>query len=140
MQEARIPQPTYGQRLAAVGALLGACPEIKPMAGRWSEWWRKSIDDKEREPIDALYHCVSAIRDGSAGAAFATFLFGRIEWMNYRASNNNSTTAIATDKVTFFANPPGLFESSRSASSWSLSAFSARSCRSLTAMGMLGER
>ena len=46
---------------------------------------------------------------GSQGAAFSSFEFGGVLWVNYRGTNDNSTIAIPTDKVKFFADAPGLF-------------------------------
>ncbi len=50
------------------------------------------------------------IRGGSAGAAFKSFEFAGITWLNYRGSDDTSTIAIPTDKVKFFpVGAPGVF-------------------------------
>ena len=50
------------------------------------------------------------IRSGSQGAAFGSFEFGGITWLNYRGSDDASTIAIPTDKVKFFpVGAPGVF-------------------------------
>jgi len=52
----------------------------------------------------------SEIRGGSQGAAFGSFEFAGIVWMNYRGSDDASTIAIPTDKVKFFpVGAPGIF-------------------------------
>lgn len=44
-------------------------------------------------------------------APFTTFLWEEIEWVNYRGTDDNSTIAIAADKVKFIpAGIPGLFQ------------------------------
>jgi hypothetical protein len=50
------------------------------------------------------------IRDGDQGAAFSTFRFGGVEWVNYRGSDDNSTIKIADNEVEFFSDAPGVFE------------------------------
>ncbi len=50
------------------------------------------------------------IRDGGQGAAFDSFDFAGITWMNYRGSDDNTTIKIADDKVKFFpVGAPGIF-------------------------------
>jgi hypothetical protein len=51
------------------------------------------------------------LRNGGQGAAFSSFPFAGVEWINYRGSDDNSTIAVPTDKVKFFPrNAPGVFE------------------------------
>lgn len=48
---------------------------------------------------------------GSQGAAFDSFDFAGVTWMNYRGSDDNSTIKIADDKVKFFPQgAPGIFQ------------------------------
>ena len=52
----------------------------------------------------------TAIRNGDAGAAFKSFEFGGITWMNYRGSDDNTTIKVADDRVKFFpVGAPGIF-------------------------------
>ncbi|HZR34350.1 MAG TPA: major capsid protein [Nevskia sp.] len=51
------------------------------------------------------------IRGGTQGAAFGSFEFGGINWVNYRGSDDNSTIKIPDDKVKFFpVGAPGVFQ------------------------------
>ena len=51
------------------------------------------------------------IRSGSQGAAFGTFSFAGIDWINYRGSDDASTIAVPTDRVKFFpVGAPGVFK------------------------------
>lgn len=51
------------------------------------------------------------LRDNSQGAAFSSFNFAGIEWVNYRGSDDNSTIKIGDDKVKFFpVGAPGVFQ------------------------------
>ena len=50
------------------------------------------------------------LRDGSQGAAFSTFNFAGIDWVNYRGSDDGSSIKIADDEVRFFPKTPGVFE------------------------------
>lgn len=51
------------------------------------------------------------LRDGSQGAAFGSFTFGGITWVNYRGSDDTTTIAVAPDKVKFFpVGAPGVFK------------------------------
>jgi hypothetical protein len=51
------------------------------------------------------------IRNGGQGAAFSSFEFSGINWVNYRGSDDNSTVKIADDKVKFFpVGAPGVFQ------------------------------
>lgn len=45
------------------------------------------------------YSAAADLRDDNA---FETMSFGGVDWINYRGSDDNSTVAIATDKVKFF--------------------------------------
>lgn len=48
---------------------------------------------------------------GTTGAAFTSFPFAGIEWVNYRGSDDNATIKIADDKVKFFpVGAPGVFK------------------------------
>lgn len=50
------------------------------------------------------------LRDDSQGAAFDTFKFAGIYWMNYRGSDDNTTIKVPDDKVKFFpVGAPGVF-------------------------------
>lgn len=50
------------------------------------------------------------LRNNSQGAAFSTFNFAGVDWINYRGSDDASTIAIAHDKVKFFpVGAPGIF-------------------------------
>lgn len=50
------------------------------------------------------------IRSGNQGAAFDSFDYAGVTWINYRGSDDNSTIKIATDKVKLFPrNAPGIF-------------------------------
>ncbi|MGI4849562.1 MAG: major capsid protein [Janthinobacterium lividum] len=51
-----------------------------------------------------------SLRNGSQGAAFDSFDFAGITWINYRGSDDNTTIKIADDKVKFFPiGAPGIF-------------------------------
>ena len=51
------------------------------------------------------------LRNNGQGAAFGTFPFAGIEWVNYRGSDDNTTIKIADEEVKFFpVNAPGVFE------------------------------
>ncbi|PXW23404.1 major capsid protein [Paraburkholderia caballeronis] len=50
------------------------------------------------------------LRDDSQGAAFDTFKFAGVYWMNYRGSDDNTTIKVPDDKVKFFpVGAPGIF-------------------------------
>jgi hypothetical protein len=50
------------------------------------------------------------IRDDAFGDAFDVVDFGKIRWINYRGSDDNTTVKIPDDKVKFFpVNAPGIF-------------------------------
>jgi len=50
------------------------------------------------------------LRDNSQGAAFGSFTFAGITWLNYRGSDDTTTIAVASDKVKFFpVGAPGIF-------------------------------
>lgn len=52
-----------------------------------------------------------AAADLRNGNAFGEFRFGDITWVNYRGTDDNSTVAVATDKVKFFpVGAPGVFQ------------------------------
>jgi hypothetical protein len=51
------------------------------------------------------------LRDGTTGAAFQSFQFGGISWLNYRGSDDNSTIKIPDASVKFFpVGAPGVFK------------------------------
>jgi len=52
----------------------------------------------------------TALRDNSQGAAFSSFEFAGITWINYRGSDDNATIKIADSSVKFFpVGAPGIF-------------------------------
>jgi len=66
---------------------------------------------KNWEAAVALRAGVSyALNGGMQEGMFDLLTFGNIDWMNYRGSDDNSTVAVATDKVKFFPRgAPGVF-------------------------------
>ncbi len=51
------------------------------------------------------------IRNGGQGAAFSSFEFGGVNWINYRGSDDNTTIKIPDDKCKFFpVGAPGVFQ------------------------------
>jgi hypothetical protein len=52
----------------------------------------------------------TSLRDNSQGAAFSSFEFAGITWINYRGSDDNATIKIADSSVKFFpVGAPGIF-------------------------------
>ena len=77
-----------------MGISLGRARSGKKKASAWTGRWSDA----------------RALRDGSQGAAFDSFDFAGITWLNYRGSDDNSTIKIADDKVKFFpVGAPGIF-------------------------------
>ena len=50
------------------------------------------------------------LRDGTQGAAFKSFYFAGVNWVNYRGSDDNTSIKIPTSQCKFFpVNAPGIF-------------------------------
>lgn len=89
----------------------GAMPETARVVALCGD----SFWDKFTNHVDVIRTFLnwSAAADlrGDQGAAFSTFRFAGVDWVNYRGSDDNATIKIPDDKVKFFpTNAPGIFE------------------------------
>ncbi|BBC78735.1 minor capsid protein E [Acetobacter orientalis] len=89
----------------AQGAWL---PTTRVMAMCGDDFWDALITHKD---VLTTYFNWEAAKELRKGTAFEAMDFGGISWFNYRGSNDNSTIAVATDKVKFFPQgAPGVFQ------------------------------
>ena len=96
---------TRGMRRAAKGAFTNRT-RIVGLCG--DEFWDKLTTHPDVEKTYLNWLAAQELRQGTAWQSLS---FGDIDWVNYRGSDDNSTIAIATDKVRFFpVNAPGVFQ------------------------------
>ena len=83
-------------------------PSTRVMAMCGDDFWDALITHKD---VLTTYFNWEAAKELRKGTAFEAMDFGGISWFNYRGSNDNSTIAVATDKVKFFPQgAPGVFQ------------------------------
>lgn len=86
-------------------------PMVRAMGGRWTmgariialcgdNFYDSFIENEEVRATYLNWQSAQELR-GDTGKAFESFIFGGIEWINYRGTDDNSTVAIGTEKVRF---------------------------------------
>lgn len=93
---------------ASKGALL-ATSKINALCG--DDFWDKFVNHPDVIRTYLSWSDARDIRGGTDGAAFSSFEFAGINWVNYRGSDDNSTIKIPDAEVKFFpTGAPGVFE------------------------------
>lgn len=89
---------------AAKGAMVTGS-SIVALCG--DDFWDKLVNHPEVRQTYLNYMAAVELREGTA---FGAFRYAGVEWVNYRGTDDNTTVAIAADKVKFFPNAPGIFQ------------------------------
>ena len=111
----------------ASGAVRKKCNQVvrqtmKAMGGLWvpgqtsivaicgDNFWDDLTAHKEVRETYLNTQQAADLRD-NVGAAYESFRYGGITWVNYRGTDDGTTVAVGTDKAKFFpVNAPGVFD------------------------------